>query len=619
MAVQTFKVPASPQELLLSINNFQGINMAATPTQIADNESPDMLNFKLSNAGRLVKRTGYDKCFNSLGVGNINGMTEYKGLFLFAFKDKLYKLNQDNTTTIVYTGLNDHKVNFFEYGGKLYILDGLHYLSYDGTTVSEITPYVPLMFIACSPAGDGTPNEQWNLIGNGFKQRFNTDGTTKDFQLSFKGLDVTPVKASYDGITFDKVEGTDFTVDRATGKVSFVTAPPTMTDSMTIQAFKIQTGLPDRIKKCTDFAFFGGINDTRVILYGNQDTPSVIYRSGILDPSYFPENTYQAVGNTGEKVQKLVLQYDSCLVIKERSLWLMTFELTNDGAIYPVRPLNDTVGCNNAETVQLINNSPMYQNIRGIYQVTQSNIRTEKNVELISEKVNKELLNDTITASIDYDHKYILCGQKKTYIMDYLYGVWLLWDNIKAVCFMEYNKLLYFGDNNGTIHRFKTEEFDRFPYADNGFAIKAYWKSKPFGMGHEERNKLVQKLFVTLAPYKRTGAYFYYVTDMVSIPRNQDNLPNYSNMMYSKSFYNDRIFDAKSEFIDSVRVELLDYSDLDYSLFSYSAEEYPTEFVMKVKAKKIVYYQFIVQNNKINENVGIDGFVLKYYVQNYRK
>jgi hypothetical protein len=81
----------------------------------------------------------------------------------------------------------------------------------------------------------------------------------------------------------------------------------------------------------------------------------------------------------------------------------------------------------------------------------------------------------------------------------------------------------------------------------------------------------------------------------------------------------DKIFDAKSEFIDTVRIELFDYSDLDYSLFSYYAEVYPTEFVMKVKAKKIVYYQFVCQNNKINENIGIDGFVLKYYVQNYRK
>lgn len=617
-----YKVPSPPPEQLLSINNFAGINLQVTPTQINDNESPDMLNMFITDSGRLEKRTGYDKCFSSLGTGNINGMYEYKDMFLFAYGTKLYKKNDDNTVTLLYDGLANHRVTFFTYNGLCYMQDGTHFFQFNGTTVSEPIPYVPTMVIAADPkTGAGTQFEQFNLLGSGFKHSFTADGTTKDYQLCLNNLDSTPIKASFDyGATFNKVEGTDFTVNRATGMVSFVTAPTKeLPSNVTIQAYKTTTGLADRIKKCTDYIAYGGVNDTHLIFYGNPDTPSVIYRSGVIDPTYWPENYYQAIGNTSEKVQKLVLQYDTCIAIKEKSIWYIDFQLNSNGeAMYPVRPINDTVGCNNPLAVQLLNNTPAFLNRKGMYMLSQSNVRSEKNVENISNRVNKLLTADVITASIDYNNKLILAGSK-CYVFDYQNNAWLLWDNIPAVCFLEHNKELYFGDNQGTIHRFKVKDKDRFPFTDNGLAINAYWKSKPFGMGHEERNKLVQKLFVTLAPYKRTSANFYYVTEMVSVPRNQDNLPSYANMTYSKSFYNDKIFDAKSEFIDTVRIELFDYSDLDYSLFSYFAEVYPAEFVMKVKAKKIVYYQFIVQNNKINENVGIDGFVLKYYVQNYRK
>lgn len=617
-----YNVPSPPPEQLLSINNFAGINLQVTPTQIADNESPDMLNMFITDSGRLEKRTGYDKVFNSLGTGNINGMYEYQGIFLFAFGTKLYYLNSSSVPTLLYDGLSNHRVTFLTYNGLCYILDGTHYLQFNGTTVSEVTPYIPTMVIAAEPTtGAGTQFEQFNLLGSGFKHSFTADGVKKDYQLCLKGLDATPVVASWDyGTTFNKVEGTDFTVNRTTGIVSFITAPPKeLPDNVIIKAYKTVSGLSDRIKKCTDYVAFGGANDTHLIFYGNPDTPSVIYRSGVIDPTYFPENYYQAIGNTSEKVQKLVLQYDTCIAIKEKSVWYIDFQLNSSGeAQYPVRPINDSIGCNNPLTVQLMENTPAFLNRRGLYVLSQSNVRSEKNVSSISAKIDKLLLSDTIKASVDYDNKLLLAGQL-CYVFDYQNNAWLAWDNIPAVCFLEYNKALYFGDANGTIHRFKIKDVDRFPYADNDIAINAYWRSKPFSMGHEERNKLVQKLFVTLAPYERTSANFYYVTDMITIPRNKDNLPDYATWDYSKTSLEVEIFDAKSEFIDNARFELCDYSLLDYSLFSYNADDLPYEFPMKVKAKKIDYYQFIIQNYMIHENIGIDSVILKYYLQNYRK
>lgn len=691
-----YNLPSPPKESLLTINSFSGVNLALSATQIDDNECSDMLNMYISKVGVLEKRFGYEKIFNSIGNIPVNGMTLYRKAFgqeyfLFVCGTKLYKLNQDYTYTEVYEGLNNNRVTFFTFNNLCYILDGVNYKVYDGTTVMDVVGYVPTLFITTPPAGGGEPHEQWNLLSNSFKQSFTADGEDKNvtsetlvdsgdhktykflnknikntgvkiykngvevttgftidyvngiitfstvnaatdiiksdytytvgsyiYVLCLKELDVTTVLAWVNDV--QKQEGTDFTVDRANGTVTFKSLIyKSIPDNVVIQAYKTTPGLADRVKKCTDYVFFGGMNDSHIILYRNPNTPSVLYRSGVVDPTYFPENYYQAVGSTTEEIMKLVIQYDICVILKERSIWHMDFQLSSTTeAVYPVRPLNDSVGCLNPYSVQLLDNTPTYLNNNGIYQITQSNVREEKNVQIISERINKLLLKDSIKCSYDFENHYILAGEKNTYVFDYLRDAWFIWDKLNAECFLEADKKLYFGDSKGTIHRFKNED-DRLPYNDNGLAIVSYWKSKAFSFKHSESNKLVQKLFVTMLPYKRSGAYFYYVTDTVIDIRNQANLPNYATFDYGKSLYNDRIFDSKSEYIDQLHFELMDYSDLDYKWFSYNADAYPPEQVMKVKAKKIPYYQFVIQNSKTDENVGIDTIVIKYYVQSYRK
>lgn len=94
MAQLNSRPPAEPP--LLRIEPFKGINLAVTPTQIDDHQSPDMLNMHTDEQGALNKRTGYKRIFLTLGEGKINGMAVYKRSngateFLFAHGGKLYK------------------------------------------------------------------------------------------------------------------------------------------------------------------------------------------------------------------------------------------------------------------------------------------------------------------------------------------------------------------------------------------------------------------------------------------------------------------------------------------------------------------------------------------------
>lgn len=82
----------------LRIENFGGVDYSTTPTQIAINRSPDMLNMTLDELGKPDKRTGYDKAYiNSLGKGQINGLFQFKkkdgtSAVLVAHNTKLYKI-----------------------------------------------------------------------------------------------------------------------------------------------------------------------------------------------------------------------------------------------------------------------------------------------------------------------------------------------------------------------------------------------------------------------------------------------------------------------------------------------------------------------------------------------
>ena len=111
-------------------------------------------------------------------------------------------------------------------GDCLYLLDGVTYRRYDGAAVRPVAEvaYLPTVRIGAPPAGGGKTFEAVNLLTPGRKESFQADGSATAFQLSTGGLDGAAVTAVVAGAA--KAEGTDFTVDRAAGRVTFKTAPP---------------------------------------------------------------------------------------------------------------------------------------------------------------------------------------------------------------------------------------------------------------------------------------------------------------------------------------------------------------------------------------------------------
>jgi hypothetical protein len=601
------RVPKQPQNNMERIIRFKGINTSTTATQLAYNETPDMLNMVLDSEGRPDKRFGYERIYaTSLGAGKINGLFQYRKSngtleLLKHHTTKFYRHIPGSQPTEIFAGLANNKSKGFSFGSLFYLLDGTNYLQYDGTTMQTVIPYVSTLVISTPPAGGGTALEDFNLIGKAFIQKFSGDGTATNYQLALDNLDATLLDVTVDGTTL--VEGTDFTVNRTTGVVTFVTAPSNGTNNVIIQAEKTVAGMADKIRKAVGFKIFGGTNDTRVFVWKEDN---ILYRTDVNRANYFPENAFQRVGNDATKITGIRTQYDTAVIEKEFSKWGMTYDNSSGTPLFPVRPINDVIGCIAPDSLQLIDNSPVSLSKKGVYGLTGGVVRDERNVTHLSYNVDKN--NEFVTGllseanlenaiSIDFDKKYFLALNGRVFIMDYdkrspenPVGEWLIWNNIPASCFLEYEGRLYFGDSeNGLVYEFK-KRGDSGAHNDDGAIIEGYWKSRVTNFGLDERLKTVPKVFFSIKPDTVTSADLYYINE-----------------------------NGGSSLVNTVNMSLYSYTYFDYARFTYVTSNLPQVTRTKVKAKKIIYFQLMIKNDKLNESLGILSVNIENRIGGYVK
>lgn len=576
------------------IDKFRGLNVGVDATQIAYNESPNLQNVFIDDAGIPTKRSGFKRVFAlSLGVGKIHAIYNYRKsdgtlIRLIHHGTKLYTWNDSGNQPIeIYAGMNNAKSSAFTMNGIGYILDGANYLQYDGTTVTVVDPYIPATRISAAPNGTGgVTNEDHNLIGAGFENWFSGDGVAVIYTMTQTNLDATAIVASIDfGVTYDKVETTHFTVNRTTGAVTWLVAPADTLDAnnVRIRAYKTVAGNADKIKQSRGHFLFGGANDTRVFFWNGH----TLYRSDTLRPNYLPENSFQQVGTESEDIMGMALQYDTALIYKTYSIWNMQINDNGTTITFPVRPLNDSVGAQAAESIKIINNNAVGLTDTGVYELVGGQVRDERNISLQSKRVDALLLRESNledAVSVDTGHMYLLAINNKGYVWDYdqpqqddtQKGEWYRWTNIPASCFYVEGTSLYMGDNaNGMVYRF-TNINDLDQYADDGVAIDGYWRSKIEYLGTPERLKTIKNVWVTIQPYSRTSAEIYYY-DETNI----------------------------AQLLGTTSLSLFSYETFSYDSFSYTTSSIPQTTRHKAKVKKVSTFQIEVRNNKLNERLGI--------------
>lgn len=408
--------------------DFRGVDF--TDEEVSLMRSPDSLNMwkDYKKLGKSIETRPKMRLFKEYD-NTIFGLFFYKvgtnEMLIVHSGTKLYK-EQEGIKEELYIGMKPAKSYSFVYNNILYIKDGINYLKYDGETLSsaEEDAFVPTTTISRSPNGGGTTYQDINMLSPYRRNSFVGDGESRDYNLDATRLDVgeNTVTATVNDVPM--FEGTDFSVNRETGVVTFNSIPPKPLtdgqDNVFITFKKTVDGYADRIKKCTLLTVF----DNRVFFSGNQDYPNVVWHSSLNDPSYCSDLDYYNEGLDLSPVKSMVAGNNALWVFKEPSQANTTVFYHNPtidstyGKVYPSSHSSISTGC--IATGINFNDDIVFFSERGMEaingDVTTEQVLAHRSSLVDSKLVTEEKYKDMILE--EYAGYLLVIIENKVYLAD---------------------------------------------------------------------------------------------------------------------------------------------------------------------------------------------------------
>lgn len=632
--MQSINIPTPRSTTKYTVyDNLAGVDFSQSAENVAKNRSPLLLNMISDNGRHPVKRAGWEICLTlESPVHNIwHTMLNGQEYFLAHAKDKIYQIFwwQSGEYEVVFTskvlkrGVKNQKGCgfFFRNGEKdgFYILTGREYLVFDGEKIEDVAniAYVPTTVIARSPSGGGESYEDINFLTGKRCEKFTGDDT-KIYQLSEADIEsVSKVESLNSEGELDVLKsGTDYTVDLKLGKITFTTAHKTPVrgqDNIYITYSKTVEGYADRILKCTVYAHYGVGGNNRVFLTGNPEYRAYDFWSDIYNPTYFPDLKYSIIGSANTAVMGYHKVAGYLAIVKEATqqdttIFLRSGSLDSEGeVVWEVRPGIVGYGAVSKNSFVVLNDDPLFLSERGIYSITNSSITYERTLQNRSYNVDAKLTQEeNLENAVAVEHKgmYILSVNGVCYVLDgkkiisgkvssgYNYECYY-WDNVYANCFSSWQGVLWFGDTDGNICRFKDYMTSMEKYNDNGRAIRAVWAT-PYdddGMIHRFKTVIRKGGLVVLAPFTAGSCKVYYCVD-----------------------------GAEEKLVASGTMDISDwFENINFERFTFEKSETPREIYFNKRQRKYKRLMLLFVNDEVNEGFGIHQIVKTYKVNGYSK
>ena len=453
-------------------SSFRGVDFRGEEINLL--RSPDALNVwkNYKHTESIETRPGMK--LSKPYTDTVYGIFFYKGEMLVHSGNKLYK-----GSAVLCEGINEAKSQSFIYDDIFYLKDGLHYLKYDGSTVSDVNGYIPTTTIARKPMGGGTTYEDVNMLSPYRKNSFLADGVSFSYFLDVINIDtdfIPLVTANDMPVPFDQ-----YTVNYAEGSITFKNTPPDapLTDGQDNVIITFKKAVPkytECIQKCTLLQVF----DNRVFFSGNPEYPNMVWNSSLNDPSYVSDLDYYKEGMDSAAVRGLVAGNNALWVFREPSdanttVFYHTPSLDDEyGKVYPSSHSSITTGCVGAAVN--FNDDIVFFSERGMEGIS-GDVTTEQAVAHRSSLVDRKMTDEA-------KYKDMVLAEWKGYLLvfignsvyladsramfqneNHLEYEWFWWNiDHEVKCATVKDGILYLGTDSGV-----------YTFDDTEANVESYW------------------------------------------------------------------------------------------------------------------------------------------------
>lgn len=543
-----------------------GLNIDELNYKLETNESPDMKNLWWDD-GILQCRDGQVLVANEYLTRETDVISCYPDLFhgwaFYQAGDTIYFVKPRTLITefppmgMIWLQLRgpgaptnpapEKRGSFFQYGDSLYFKNPGNFvkIDFDADAVSEVSEitvsfigvspddsYIPVTVINASPlTGGGDLYQPENRINPCKTVWYNAEEGVTDYKL--------PVKAHYikevvvDGVTLHAPA--DYRLlpeDKQT--VRFTVAPPVTepatNNTVVITYYAANPDAYNSVMQCDKAIVTGTGQNLCIMLAGCPAQPNAIFWNSndnlSMNPTYWPMDYYNLVGETEDPVTGFGKQYSTTVVFKEHSVGKVEYgveDLNGRNSIsFTYQNINSRIGCDLPATIQMVQNNLVFCNsYRGVHMIWSSSAAHENNIICISNKVNGNstagLLHDVqtpgIVTSCDDDKRYWLCANGHVYAWDYNISTyakpsWFFFTNINAGGFFQDDAhRLYQVDTKGRLIR-----FDRV-FMDFGGPIEKVYTFPTQYFGSYDRLKDISYILLSVRSDTDTDLTVTYDTD----------------------------------------------------------------------------------------------------------
>ena len=395
--------------------------------------------------------------------------------------------------------------------------------------------YVPVIQMDSDPEyGSGIKYEEENRLSPYKTVWYNPKAGFSAYKLPVDEVELVS-KVEVDG---RELYANEYSFDQQTSTVTFVTEPTGGQNSVAITYKKSNPQALKNLQDCTTMAVFGGTQELCIVLGCSEEQPNAYYWSGLgrgdaMDPTYFPMNQYNLVGDNDDPITAMGKQQNMLVIFQGSSTGRAVFgtETINgfDQITMNYTRINAEIGCDLPGSLQLVENNLVWCSRKyGVCRLKDSSAAYENNIVQISRKINgdyrldglleqlKSVADDAVK-STDTGKRYILVlGDEDGKAYEWNYELsqpdnpsWFFHTNILGVGFVPLaNEELYEVTADGKVCTFEPvfKDFDDTP-------INKIYRFPPRDFGSYDRLKNIKSILVTTRSDAKTNTQLKYTCD----------------------------------------------------------------------------------------------------------